>query len=573
MEYEVLSPWGEVDYKPLRGLNPRVKDLREASIGMFAGFKEHWPLILKEVERQLKEKFPTARFSHYQYIKDCTEIEKDDEYRSSFEKWLKEVDTVISANGDAGSCTLYLAFNTAYIEKMGKPAVMLVNKHFMNLARSAAASRNVPCLRLVPNNIFDFTRYRSLEGIVEEVIRPEIAKILNDIIVALTKPLTQDEMFPKRREEPSGVVFKGTLEEVNTFFYKRGWCYGMPIMPPTKEAVREMLKGTDLPPDYVVAEIPPRMGKATVEKIAINAVMAGCLPTYMPVLIAAVQAMTDPKVFCGFGRSVDGYFTSVIAWHPLLIVNGPIRHDLHINSGIACFSPYYKANAAIGHALGLIIMNIGGVRPGMEDMSMFGHEGRFGICIAENEEESPWPPLHVDFGLKKEDNAVTVFWPVYPQSIRGGLNAIETLNKICKTSLADEFSFDPGCAFIFNPPAAKAFADDGWTKREIISYIVEYARRPASELNLRWQKGHHHLWQLRGLPLPTDPTLSTRMFWTDEHLFIVVAGGAHYVPWILAYRGGGNHGGPSCRKIELPTNWDKLVEKYQDLVPTYAPYY
>lgn len=573
MEYEVLSPLGESDVV-IRGLNPRVKSLEGATIGLFAGFKQHWPLILKEVESQLSQRFPTARFSHYQYVKDTTEIEKDEEYRNAFEVWLKGVDAVISSYGDAGSCTLFVAYNTAYVERMGKPAVMLVKKGFENLAQSGAASRGVPLLRLIVTDIFDFTRFRSLEGVVEKFIRPEIAKVLDDIIAALTKPLSSKEESPIRKPELSGFIFKGTLEEVNTFFYKKGWSYGMPIMPPTKEAVDEMLKGTDLPRDYVVSRIPPKMGKATVEKIAINAVMAGCLPIHMPVVIAAVEAVTNPKVFYGFSRALEGYLVSSVSWAPLLIINGPIRHDIHVNSGIACFSPYYKANAAIAHALGLILMNIGGVRPGMEDVSMFGHPGKFGMCIAENEEESPWEPLHVNFGLNKDDSAVTVFFPAFFQSIRSGLTATETLNKICKTpNLVDEFSFDPGCAFVFNPLLAKAFADEGWSKKDIISYIVEYARRPAAELNLRWYSGHHHLWQLGGVPLPTDPSLSTRMFWTDEHVFIVVAGGSHYVPWALACRGGGNHGGPSCKKIELPRNWDKLVEKYKHVRPIYAPYY
>ncbi|MEM1542377.1 MAG: hypothetical protein QXF59_01790 [Candidatus Bathyarchaeia archaeon] len=575
MEYETLNPVGESE-TVVRGLNPRVKSLEGATIGMFAGFKEHWPLVLKEVEHQLNKRFPTARFSHFQYVKDCTEIERDDESKAPFENWLKGVDTVISGYGDAGSCCLFLAYNTAYIEKMGKPAVMLVKRGFEGVARSGATSRGVPLLRLVSTDIPDLTRYRSLEGVIEKIIRPEIEKVLDDIIVALTKPLSMIEASPPpRKTEPSGVIFKGTLQEVNAFFYKMGWCYGLPIMPPTIEAVNEMLMGTDLPPDYVVARIPPKMGKATVEKIAINAVMAGCLPTHMPVLIAAVQAMTDPKVFFGFSRALEGYLVSTVFWAPLLIINGPIRHDIHVNSGIACFTPYYRANAAIAYAIALILMNIGGVRPGIEDVSMFGNPGRIGMCIAENEEESPWEPLHVErFGLKRDDNAVTVFWPAFFQSIRGGITAIETLNKICKTpNLADEFSFDPGCAFIFNPLAAKLLADEGWTKKDIISYIIEYARRPASELNLRWYPGHHHIWQLKGVPLPTDPDLSTRMFWSDEHLFIVVAGGSHYVPWILACRGGGNHGGPSCKKIELPGNWDKLVEKYKHIHPTYAPYY
>jgi hypothetical protein len=551
-------------------LRPRVSDLNRKTIGLFAGFKGHWEVILREVERQLQERFPTAKFSHYHYPKDMSstrnacEVAEDDEYRPSFEKWLRDVDTVVSGHGDAASCALTLAYNTAFVERMGKPAVMLVNKDLVTIAKTGASVRDVPGLRFVQTTIPDLSAFFSLEGVVQQIIRPGVAAVVDDIVAALTEPLTKEERSPAREvTEAPRIVFKGNLEEVHRFFYRRGWAFGMPIIPPTEEAVGEMLAGTELPADHVVARIPPMLGKATVEKIAINAVMAGCLPTYMPVLIAAVQALADrPRIW------LEGYTCSVASWAPLLCINGPIRHDLHVNSGVNLMSPYYRANAGIGHALGLVIMNIGGTRPGREDLSFVGHEGRYGMCFAENEEESPWEPLHVDYGFNKEDSTVTLFWSNGRQYLGSGGNAANILRRLCDS--INVFAWDPGCLLIMLPSTAKALASAGLTKKHVISYLVEYARLPAADVNVRWFKESHHEPKDFLLPLD-DPTRSVRKFYSSKHTAIVVAG-LSYSWGTMSYSGGGTHGTIVTKKIALPANWDKLAAKYKDLVPTYAAY-
>jgi hypothetical protein len=573
MEYQVLSPWADVDQETWTGLRPRVTDLNNKTIGLFAGFKRHWVLVLEEVERQLKERFPGAKFSHYQYprnmevIDKVVEIAEDDKYRPSFEKWLKGVDTVVSANGDAGSCSLHVAYLSSYIEKVGKPLAMLAHKDFVNIARAGAAVRGVPKLRIVPNPIGELSNLHSLEGVEKTILQPGISSVIDDIIAALTDPLTKDEEeIPSKQREKSGVVFKGNLEEVNRSFYKRGWAYGMPIIPPTEEAVREMLTGTDLPPDHVVAEVPPMLGKATVEKIAINAVMAGCLPTYMPVLIAAVQAITAHKE----DRVIwlEGFSCSMLGFAPLLCVSGPIRRGLDIRSYM---TPYYKANAAIGHALGLIIMNIGGTRPGLEDMAAFGHEGRLGMCICENEEMSPWEPLHVDYGLKKEDSAVTLFWP----AARKNIFFFEATTSGALKALCDQLESlvfgSTGCILVMYPLVAKMFADEGWTRKDITNYLTEYARRSAAGTNVRWIRDNQHSPHGNRFLVPLDDTRSMRKFDSAKDLGIVVAG-AYAAPGIVAYWGG-VHGNIVNKKIELPKNWTKLVEKYKDIVPTYVPHW
>ncbi|HVN97449.1 MAG TPA: hypothetical protein VMT62_13550 [Syntrophorhabdaceae bacterium] len=561
MEYEVLSPWAEKD-NIARGLQPRIANLENKTIGMFYYFFNSHVAILREIERQLKEKFPTLKFSYYQYTVETSEIEHDATHRESFEEWVKEVDTVISVYGNIPSPTLYIAYNTAYIERLGKPAIILTGQAGVNMARSGVSAKGFPELRVLTVDLPHISFGAS--GEIQDMFIPGIAKALHQIIEALTKPLTEQEKSPiKGAEKASRIIYKGGLEDVNRFFYKNGWSYGMPVIPPTEEAVREMLTGTDLPADHVVATLPPMLGKATVEKIAINAVMAGCLPTYLPVLIAGVKAMVDPRI------KLEGYTCSMGCWEAFWIVNGPVRQALHINSGKALMSPYFRPNATIGLALGLILMNVSGVRTGMEEGAAIGHEGKFGVCFAENEEMSPWEPLHVQYGFKKEDSTITSFWPNNRSfwQVRGTENILNTI-----TENIPAFGFDPGCAFILVPSVAKDLADSGYTKKDFMNYVQEYARKPIDESYLDWLVNAHH--PSKGLVLPQASCKSSmRRFFSTEHMITVVAGSHDYFSFdIAAYGGGGDHGGPAITKMELPTKWEQLVKKYDDIVPHYGRY-
>lgn len=159
----------------------------------------------------------------------------------------------------------------------------------------------------------------------------------------------------------------------------------LPMVPPTEARVAAMAAGSGMPPGQVVAVVPPAMGVATVELIAVNAVMAGCRPQHMPLLIAAVQAMVEPQ-FNLYGCQAT---THPVA--PLLIVNGPLARALNIHSGSGCFGPGPWDNGVVGRAVRLILLNIGGAVPGEIDKATMGHPGKFSFCIAENEAESPWP--------------------------------------------------------------------------------------------------------------------------------------------------------------------------------------
>lgn len=424
-------------------------------------------------------------------------------------------------------------YNAIAIEDYGKPTVVLAARGFINDAESAASSRGIPGIRNVETSILN-------ESTVMEDIEAGINASMDDIVAELTRPLSEEEMSPtpKEAEGPARIFFKGTLEEVNRFFYQRGWTDGLPVIPPTEEAVAEMLTGIDLPADHVVTRVIPRMGKATVEKIAINAVMAGALPTHMPVLIAGVQALMDPKT------RFDIFEVSTGSWAPFLIVNGPIRNDILINCGSGAMSPGNIANAAIGRAIGLIVKNIGGARKGVEDMGVLGNPGKYSLVIGEYEEESPWEPLHVERGFKKEENTVTIF---YPNSLTQ-TTARETNADGIVSSIASLGGGGMAC-FLVIPRHARVLASEGWTKQKVKDFILEKATASLSQ---------------------QDPR---RMMADPEGLIIFVAGGPGAFMGRLSSAGGAGMGNSFVtHRIELPANWDKLVAKYKNVVPTYARY-
>lgn len=437
----------------------------------------------------------------------------------------------------------------------------LINDGFDRDALSAASSKGMPGLRIVPTAV-------ACEESSIERMQAGIQPSLEKIVAALTAPLNPEEMSPTKKasKKPPKVVCKGDLDEVNRLYYRRGWTDGLPIIPPTEEAVAEMLTGTDLPPDHIVGELLPRMGKATVEKIAINAVMAGALPTYMPLLISGVELLIDPA--SGFGS----WGVSTGSWAPFWIVNGPIRNDLNINNSSGALSPGDIANATIGRAMGFIIKNIGGARKGIEDMGTLGNPGKYSLVIAENEEKSPWEPMHVEDGYDRADSTISVSspntyiqtWP-YATDDEGILRAI-IYNLIPRGAPC----------IIITPQHAKILADNGWTKEDIKIFISEYARIPAYRAPTYW--GTSSPLAVPGKPpglykgkIPMRETDLVPMIADHSAIGVLVAGGPGAFIGLMMPMGLFN-GRKTMKRIELPSHWKELVAKYKNIVPNYVRY-
>ena len=187
------------------------------------------------------------------------------------------------------------------------------------------------------------------------------------------------------------------------FMFDQGFSDGLPLLPPTPERVMRMLGGTQRDPQEVVAAVPPNMGEATVEKVAINAVMAGCKPDYLPVVLAGMEAV------CTDEFNIHGVMATTMGATPVMVVNGPIRHRLGMNMKLGALGQGNRANATIGRALRLALRNIGGAKPGGVERSTLGNPMKFSMCFAEWEERSPWTPLHVERGFDPDDSVLTVF--------------------------------------------------------------------------------------------------------------------------------------------------------------------
>ena len=193
------------------------------------------------------------------------------------------------------------------------------------------------------------------------------------------------------------------INDAIELMFESGWTDGLPVVPPSEELVRRFVARAGRDGSELIAELPPLGGRATVERVAVNTVMAGCLPEHLPVVIAALQAMMDERF------NLRGVMCSTGIHTPLLIVNGPVVQQLDINGGYNCFGAGWRANATIGRAVKLALVNLGGAIPGETNKATFGHPGAYTYCVAEDEAANPWMPMHVELGYAASDSTVTVF--------------------------------------------------------------------------------------------------------------------------------------------------------------------
>ncbi len=347
---------------------------------------------------------------------------------------------------------------------------------FTTLGRQQATGLGYPDLPIavIPHPFG--TRSRDEIHSISEKCAADIARLMCE---AATKP-TVDAASTRRAmliEAPDD------LDELNRFFMERHWGDGLPIVPPTAERVEQMLKGTRRAPGEVVASIAPAFGAATVERIAINAVMAGCRPEYLPVLLAAADAIAVPKFNL---QSIQSTTNPVTVW---LILNGPIARRLGVNSGGNCLGPGSWANATLGRAMRLILQNIGGGLPGEMDRATHGQPGKYTFCCAENEEASPWEPLHVERGFAPGASTVTVAgasgtWNMNTHA----KDAADLLRVIADTMTfpaGSDFTFGGSPSLVFSPEHAQVLKRDGMSKADAKRRLWELARLSASRLSKR----------------------------------------------------------------------------------------
>jgi hypothetical protein len=296
--------------------------------------------------------------------------------------------------------------------------------------------------------------------------------------------------------------------------FARGWSDGLPVVPPTEDKVQAMLAAAGRGPGDQVSYVAHRAVSITAEKVAINAVMAGCLPAYMPVVVAAVEAISDPA------WSYHGPGTSTAGAGVLTIVNGPIARELDINAGDNLFGPGWRANLTIGRAVRLVMRNVCGSRPGTLDRGTLGHPGKLSYVIAENETESPWTPLHVERGFRPEQSAVTVMAAEGPNQF---YNQLSPTAEGVLTTLADNMRISGNVmgqahyCLVIAGEHMRTIAADGWGKKEIRQFVWE-----------RTHNSHAHLkrtQRMSGDLLADDETRMRPLVATPDDILVVAAGG------------------------------------------------
>lgn len=312
----------------------------------------------------------------------------------------------------------------------------------------------------------------------------------------------------------------GGYVAINRHYQDRGWTDGLPIVPPTEETVREFLRWTDREPREVIAVLPPRQGEATVERIAVNAVMAGCRPQAMPVLVAAVEALADPAF------NLDSVQATTHPVAPLLIVNGPIGRELGINAGYNAFGQGFAANVTIGRALRLVLMNVGGGSPGTGDRATQGSPAKIAYCVAENEGASPWEPLHVEAGFPAEASTVTVIGCEGPHNIQDhhSHSALGVLRNVvgAMAQAGSNNVISGGWPLLsLGPEHAATIAREGFDKRQVKAYIFEHARCRLGDLGEEYRR-----FQVASRGVPDDPDTRLAIADAPEAITVIVVGGA-----------------------------------------------
>ncbi len=499
---ECLNPQGMLDYPAPVGLkNPRMQDLAGKKIGIIWDGKKGGDNYCAAVEELLQQKYPTAITFRLVWGD-----------AAAAEKAKKEMDTFIYGVGDNGMGGWIQCRQVIALEKLGIPGVFVIGDNALHTSKMSAEDAGMPAIRIVTLPSIDYYPNRSTVA----NIKPCAAASIDQIIDALTRPLTPEEKNPGIRasNKPNATVefsadsYESALELFNQSYLDRHWGDGLPLVPPTELSVKRMLLGTTRTPDEIIGRIPYRNGIATVEKIAVNAVMAGAKPEYLPVIIAAVECLAEEKTFTHM-MSSEGSFTMMI------MVSGPMGKEINMNCGVGLLGHGWRANNTIGRAVRLCLINLGYLWPGEIDMALIGRPSPHTFyTFSENLEQSPWETFNTGLGYGPEDSCVTVSTVTSGGGIGmrifgGGVvepwDTRSVLNDIVKDIAADRGTFAQYKVGVANPTAhlrkhiivihpefAIMLQRLGFkSKQSLRDYLYESTKVPYEELSPREIQGIH----------------------------------------------------------------------------------
>ena len=558
-ELHVRNPRGETEKAPVVPASPRLKDLDGKKIGIIRIRIQAGEVLFPYLEEILKKRAPSTQWD----ILDIPFTRDTAAREARLKEAAEKYDGIVISMAISGGSTTRLTPDAVHIEKLGKPVAMIVTNCFQTTARYFARSQGLEDLAVVPFAM-DYVPP------AEEIEKLNLAeKVADEVVSALTRwspgPPVVEEV-PDKVLVYKGASYQEAYENMEKSFLQHGWSDGFPIVPPTEEAVNRMLEGTELTPDHLIAVFPPGMGKATVEKIAVNAVMAGCLPQYMPVILAAVDAIVDPAFDLVGVQSTSGQLA------PLLIVSGPkLIEELNINDSFCTLGPGWKANTAIGRALKLIMMNIGHTWPGINDMKAFGNPFRYVTLIGENEAaySGAWEPLRVTEGYPVDQPTVSIMpamsWQPdlvlpTPPSVERIIEHITLQAKVKYDRYANNCYYNN--LVLISPTAFDAIRREGVTRSELQQALYEAIQLPGSQVfDGRERIGLVKFPQWVVDKHKEDPDAPVPILLGPESLKICVTGGPG--PDMIAYIGTWGYG-PShfiTKPVKLPANWDEILKR------------
>jgi hypothetical protein len=360
-------------------------------------------------------------------------------------------------------------------------------------------------------------------GVAESLVAGKALAAVGDVLSALTRAATGRVDSRPAEGDARAHRAPDDLLEFQSFMMERGWGDGLPLIPATAERVAAMLAATRRPAGDVVAVLPPRLGRATVERVAINAVLAGALPEHLPVILAAVDAVGQATF------NLQAVQTTTHPCSPLIIVNGPIAGRLGINGAGNALGQGHRANAVIGRALRLALQNVGGARPGHEDRATQGHPGKYSYCVAENEAASPWASLSVDRGFAPDVSTVTVCGSEAPHNINdhGSSTPDGILTTVAGTAAvvgSNNIYLGGEPLVILGPEHAATVAGGGWSKDDFKRALWERAQVPLSRFDPSNIERFAVIHPAGFKDRPPETRAPIARQWSD--IMVVVAGGA-----------------------------------------------
>ena len=423
------------------------------------------------------------------------------------------------------------------IEKTGRPAVTVVTEAFETAAAARAAVLGLP---EHPRVIVEHPLASRTPSEVEKVASAAAARIAAGLLRHATPaagvteraatPAREASARAERREIAADFAdATGALDAL-------GWTDGLPVIPPTEALVQAMLNGATRAPGEVLGRMEPLQGTVTVEKVAANAVMAGCRPEYFPVVLASVRAVLQPDFHVGSTACTTGGAA------PMIIVNGPIAERLGISGGTACFGGNIRANATIGRALRLVMRNLGGAKPDGMEKSTQAWPGKIACCFAENEARSPWEPLHVEGGHPAGASTVTVvairgIYPITEGRQTSGEGVLETLvasMRYVGSPIYHQMHINALPVIVaLCPEHAEEIARAGFDRRAVRAYIHEHARLPVHVLR---DRAYYAPDAWKGLVDESDPDALVPIVTSPDRIILVVAGGdGRHSAWMPAW--------------------------------------